>query len=55
MRRRRRRRRAQDERKREKRISEEENKMMGRFPAPQIHLESYYQFPQCGNELPTVR
>ncbi|XP_043281538.1 RING finger protein 10 [Venturia canescens] len=42
----RRRRRERDERKREKKIITEENKQMGKFTAPKVHIESRKHFPQ---------
>lgn len=41
-----RKRREREERKREKKITEEENKMMGKYPTPKIHIESRKHFPQ---------
>ncbi|XP_049937319.1 RING finger protein 10 [Schistocerca serialis cubense] len=55
VRRKRRRRKAQDERKREKRITEEENKRWGRYPTPNIRIESQHQFPQCGTDVDGIR
>ncbi|XP_017877027.1 RING finger protein 10 [Ceratina calcarata] len=35
-----------EERKREKKITEEENKRMGKYPTPIVHLDSQHHFPQ---------
>ncbi|XP_015434726.1 PREDICTED: RING finger protein 10 [Dufourea novaeangliae] len=35
-----------EERKREKKITEEENKRMGRYPTPKVHIDSQRHFPQ---------
>lgn len=42
----RRERRERDERKREKKIIEEENKQMGKYPVPNVHIDSTRHFPQ---------
>ncbi|KAF7988768.1 hypothetical protein HCN44_007078 [Aphidius gifuensis] len=42
----RRKRRDKDEKKREKKINNEENKKMGKFPTPNVHIESHKHFPQ---------
>ncbi|XP_012256522.2 RING finger protein 10 [Athalia rosae] len=42
----RRQRRAREERKREKKILEEENKRMGKYPTPNVHIDSQRHFPQ---------
>ncbi|XP_060528783.1 E3 ubiquitin-protein ligase RNF10 [Cylas formicarius] len=44
-RRRRRQRRVKEEKRREKRIEAEENRKIGKFTAPNLHLESHDQFP----------
>lgn len=49
-RRKRRQRRAKDEKRREKKIEAEENRKMGRYPTPNLHLESNIQFPEFGFE-----
>lgn len=46
-------RRAKDEKRREKRIAEEENRKIGNFPTPNIHLESFQQFPVFDGRLRT--
>ncbi|XP_060814402.1 E3 ubiquitin-protein ligase RNF10 isoform X1 [Bombus pascuorum] len=43
--------RERDERKREKQITEEENKRMGRYPTPAVHIDSRRHFPQWQPEL----
>lgn len=50
MRKKRRQKRARDEKRREKRISEEENRIMGKFPDAKICLASTDQFPEVGFE-----
>lgn len=46
-RRKRRQRKVRDEKRREKRIAEEENKkIMGKYPSPNIHIESHQHFPE---------
>lgn len=35
-----------EERKRERKIAEEENKRMGKFPTPKVHIESHRHFPE---------
>lgn len=45
-----RRKRERDERKREKKITTEENKQMGKFPSPKVHIESRKHFPQWQTE-----
>lgn len=42
----RRKRREREERKREKKINAEENKRMGKFPTPKVHIESHKHFPE---------
>jgi hypothetical protein len=44
-RRKRRQRRAREEKRREKQIAAEENRLMGKYQAPQLHIESQAQFP----------
>lgn len=44
-------RRERDERKREKKITEEENKQMGKYPIPEVHIDSQLDFPQWQPEL----
>ncbi|KAJ8680100.1 hypothetical protein QAD02_015887 [Eretmocerus hayati] len=39
-------RRERSERKRERKITEEENKLMGKYPTPNVHIESRKHFPQ---------
>lgn len=52
-RRKRRQQKARDEKRREKRIAEEENKKyLGRFPTPNIHIESHQDFPQFKQSTP---
>lgn len=43
--------RERDERKREKQITEEENKRMGRYPTPAVHIDSRRHFPRWQPEL----
>ncbi|XP_043787234.1 RING finger protein 10 isoform X2 [Apis laboriosa] len=43
--------REREERKREKKITEEENKRMGRYPTPIVHIDSQRHFPQWQPEL----
>ncbi|XP_015116656.1 RING finger protein 10 [Diachasma alloeum] len=50
---RRRRRRERDEKKREKKITAEENKKLGRYPTPKVHIESHRHFPGWQTELPS--
>ncbi|RZC34088.1 RING finger protein 10, partial [Asbolus verrucosus] len=45
VRRKRRQRRAREEKKREKQIAAEENRLMGIYPVPNLHIESQAQFP----------
>ncbi|XP_024944148.1 RING finger protein 10 [Cephus cinctus] len=45
-RRKRRRRREREEKKRERKITEEENRRMGKFPTPNVHIESHRHFPE---------
>lgn len=45
IRRKRRQRRAKEEKRREKRIEAEENRKIGKFDSPELHLESRDQFP----------
>ncbi|CAB3373970.1 Hypothetical predicted protein [Cloeon dipterum] len=47
-RRKQRQRRAREENKLAKRISEEENRLLGKFPLPSASIESYQHFPECG-------
>lgn len=49
-RRKKRQRRAKEEKRREKRIIEEENRKMGKFPTPNLHLDSQFQFPDFNSE-----
>lgn len=49
----RRQRREREERKREKKIIEEENKQMGKYPVPNVHIDSTRHFPQFQPELLT--
>ncbi|KAJ8955508.1 hypothetical protein NQ317_006104 [Molorchus minor] len=49
-RRRKRQRKAKEEKRREKLIEAEENRKMGKFPVPNLHLESNIQFPEFGGE-----
>ncbi|XP_043250349.1 RING finger protein 10 [Colletes gigas] len=51
LRHRRRQQRERGERKREKKITEEENKRMGRYPKPIVHIDSQRHFPQWQPEL----
>ncbi|XP_031778817.1 RING finger protein 10 [Nasonia vitripennis] len=44
-------RREREERKREKKITEEENKRMGKYPTPKVHIESRKHFPQFQPEF----
>lgn len=47
MRRKKRQLKARDEKRREKRIAEEENKkFLGKYPTPNIHIESHQHFPE---------
>uniref|UniRef100_A0A0C9QU79 E3 ubiquitin-protein ligase RNF10 n=1 Tax=Fopius arisanus TaxID=64838 RepID=A0A0C9QU79_9HYME len=50
---RRRRRRERDEKKREKKITAEENKKLGKYPTPKVHIESHRHFPGWQTELPS--
>lgn len=50
LRERKRKRREKEERKREKKIAEEENKRMGKYPIPKVHIESHKHFPQFQTE-----
>lgn len=45
IRRKRRQKRAKEEKRREKRIAEEENRLLGKYPIPNLHIESQAQFP----------
>ncbi|XP_968231.2 E3 ubiquitin-protein ligase RNF10 [Tribolium castaneum] len=45
VRRKRRQRRAREEKRREKKIADEENRLMGKYPVPNLHIESESQFP----------
>ncbi|KAL2721086.1 RING finger protein 10 [Vespula maculifrons] len=47
----RRQRREREERKREKKIIEEENKQMGKYPVPNVNIDSTRHFPQWQPEL----
>ncbi|KAK2586251.1 hypothetical protein KPH14_001507 [Odynerus spinipes] len=47
----RRQRRGREERRREKKIIEEENKQMGKYPVPNVHIDSTRHFPQWQPEL----
>ena len=40
-----------EERKREKKITEEENKRMGKYPTPVVHIDSQRHFPQWQPDL----
>lgn len=40
-----------EERKREKKITEEENKRMGKYPMPVVHIDSQRHFPQWQPDL----
>ncbi|XP_020720276.1 RING finger protein 10 isoform X2 [Bombus affinis] len=46
--------RERDERKREKQITEEENKRMGRYPTPAVHIDSRRHFPRWQPESESV-
>ncbi|XP_074029402.1 E3 ubiquitin-protein ligase RNF10 isoform X2 [Leptinotarsa decemlineata] len=50
IRRKRRQRRMKEEKRREKRIEVEENRKMGKYPIPNLHLESNIQFPEFCSE-----
>ncbi|CAH1100482.1 unnamed protein product [Psylliodes chrysocephalus] len=50
IRRKRRQKRAKEEKRREKRIEVEENRKMGKYSHPNLHLESNIQFPEFGVE-----
>ncbi|CAG9831157.1 unnamed protein product [Diabrotica balteata] len=50
IRRKRRQKRAKEEKRREKRIEVEENRKMGKYPYPNLHLDSNIQFPEFGFE-----
>lgn len=54
IRKKRRQRRNRDEKRREKRIEAEENKRLGRLPEVNVHIESFYQFPQFGVDDPAL-
>ncbi|CAL7947108.1 unnamed protein product [Xylocopa violacea] len=43
--------REREERRREKKITEEENKRMGKYPTPVVHINSQQHFPQWQPEL----
>ncbi|CAK9796034.1 RING finger protein 10 [Anthophora quadrimaculata] len=43
--------REREERKRERKITEEENKRMGKYPTPIVHIDSQQHFPQWQPEL----
>lgn len=47
----RRRQQEREERKREKKITEEQNKRMGKYPKPNVHINSQRHFPQWQPEL----
>lgn len=51
LRQKRRQRRERDERKRERKITEEENKRMGKYPTPIVHIDSQRHFPQWQPEV----
>ncbi|XP_076282228.1 E3 ubiquitin-protein ligase RNF10 [Lasioglossum baleicum] len=51
LRQKRRQQREREERKREKKITEEQNKRMGKFPRPNVHIDSQRHFPQWQPEL----
>ncbi|XP_053972100.1 RING finger protein 10 [Hylaeus volcanicus] len=51
LRHRRRQQREREERKREKKINDEENKRMGRYPKPIVHIDSQRHFPQWQPEV----
>lgn len=51
----RRKRRDRDEKQREKKINAEENKRMGKFPTPKVHIESIRHFPQWQPEPQSSR
>ncbi|XP_046744972.1 RING finger protein 10 [Diprion similis] len=43
-----------EERKREKKIMEEENKRIGKYPTPNVHIESRRHFPQWQPDSPSA-
>lgn len=47
--------RAKEEKRREKRIADEENRILGNYPAPIVHLDpsSYQEFPEFDGRLRT--
>ncbi|XP_046622265.1 RING finger protein 10 isoform X1 [Neodiprion virginianus] len=47
-------RRERDEQYREKRIMEEENKRIGKYPTPNVHIESHRHFPRWQSNSPSV-
>ncbi|XP_011506010.1 PREDICTED: LOW QUALITY PROTEIN: RING finger protein 10 [Ceratosolen solmsi marchali] len=49
-----RKRREREEQKREKKITEEENKRMGKYPKPKVHIESHKHFPQFQPETDAI-
>ncbi|XP_058800083.1 E3 ubiquitin-protein ligase RNF10 [Phymastichus coffea] len=49
-----RKRRERDERKREKKITEEENKLMGKYPIPKVHIDSRKHFPQFNPDISEI-
>lgn len=51
LRQKRRQQREREERKREKKITEEQNKRMGKYPRPNVHINSQRHFPQWQPEL----
>lgn len=51
LRQKRRQQREREERKREKKITEEQNKRMGKYPKPNVHIDSQRHFPQWQPEL----
>ncbi|XP_076662328.1 E3 ubiquitin-protein ligase RNF10 [Halictus rubicundus] len=51
LRQKRRQQREREERKREKKITEEQNKRMGKYPRPNVHIDSQRHFPQWQPEL----
>lgn len=51
----RRKRRDKDEKKREKKINNEENKKMGKYPTPNVHIESHEHFPQWPTDTTSTR
>lgn len=43
--------REREERKREKKITEEQNKRMGKYPRPNVHIDSQRHFPEWQPEV----